>query len=396
MFNNLPVWAYLFITLFLTHLTIISVTVFLHRHQAHRALSLHPAVSHLFHFWLWLTTGMVTKQWVAIHRKHHAFVETSDDPHSPRQEGIFTVLLQGAELYREEAKNTDTMVKFGHETPDDWIERYVYSAWPGLGISLMFILDLLLFGAIGITIWAIQMIWIPFFAAGVINGLGHWWGYRNFESADGSTNIVPIAMLIGGEELHNNHHAFASSARFSNKWYELDLGWFYICLLQYLGLAQVRKMAPVPHLDCDKSKIDMDTVQAIISNRLHVMSDYSRAVVKRVYREEKSRADIRVRRMLRKARRLLIKHEFLLDASAIQRLDQVFANSDQLKIVYDFRQQLQQVWQEKTASQEKLLQSLQEWCQEAEATGIKALQDFAEKLRWYSIEPALQPVRAAI
>lgn len=392
MFYDLPVWAYVVITLFLTHLTIISVTVFLHRHQAHRALDLHPLMSHLFRFWLWLTTGMVTKEWVAVHRKHHAMVETEGDPHSPKQKGIMKVLAEGAELYREEAAKQSTLDKYGHETPNDWLERYIYTPRQSQGIVLMLLIDIALFGALGLTIWAIQMIWIPFFAAGVINGLGHWWGYRNFESADASTNILPLGMLIGGEELHNNHHAFASSARFSNKWYEFDLGWFYIRFMRGLGLARVRKLAPVPHLNHAKQNIDLDTVQAVISNRLHVMSVYAKTVVRQVYKEEKSSASQQVRKLLRRGRRSLVKHEFLLDASSLHRLEQVFANSDKLKQVYDFKQRLQQLWLEKSATQESLLESLQEWCQQAEATGIKALQDFAAVLRTYTNQPALQAI----
>ena len=242
-------WQVVVVTLLMTHVTIAAVTIFLHRCQAHRALDLHPVVSHFFRFWLWLTTGMVTKEWAAIHRKHHAKVETAEDPHSPVTRGINTVMWSGAELYRAESHNAETMEKYGHGTPDDWLERNVYARFLWQGVGLMLAVDIVLFGAIGLTIWAVQMAWIPFFAAGVINGLGHWWGYRNYATADTSTNLVPWGLLIGGEELHNNHHAYGTSAKFSAQWYEFDLGWLYIRALSALGLAKVRRVAPKLRLE---------------------------------------------------------------------------------------------------------------------------------------------------
>lgn len=388
MFNDLPFWIYILITLLFTHVTIAGVTIFLHRFQTHRALELSPVASHFFRFWLWLTTGMRTIEWVAIHRKHHARVETADDPHSPQVKGIRTVLLQGAELYRHEAGNAETVEKYGFNTPADWLERNIYHRNNSLGICLMLILDVALFGVIGVTIWAVQMIWIPFFAAGVINGVGHWWGYRNFEGPDASTNIIPFGLLIGGEELHNNHHAFASSARFSNKWYEFDLGWLYIRLLELLGLARVKKVAPEPVTDLCKQKVDLDTVRAVITNRLHVMSDYASSVVREVYREETAKATLAKRQLMRKYRRLLIRHEALLDSAAKVHLAELFHQSATLRVVYEYRQQLQALWQEKSADQEKILRALQEWCLRAEATGVVALQEFAAKLKTYTVTPA--------
>ena len=388
MFSHLPVWAYILIILGLTHVTIVSVTVFLHRHQAHRALDLHPLVSHFFRAWLWLTTGMSTTAWVATHRKHHARVETEDDPHSPQVLGLRKVLWQGAELYRLQARNRETLAEYGHGTPDDALERHLYRRFPSGGIVLMLILDVVLFGAIGLTVWAVQMLWIPFFAAGVINGVGHWRGYRNFESQDTSTNIVPFGVLIGGEELHNNHHAFPGSARFSSKWFEFDLGWQYIRTMQSLGLARVRKLAPKLVIDFNKRLADLDTVRAIVANRLQVMTDYAHVVVKRVYKQEKIEATAAKRRLLASNRRLLIKHPTLLDASAKQRLDELFSHSATLHTVHEFGQRLQRMWQEKSASYEHLLESLQEWCNQAEATGIEALQEFAAKIRGYTLQPA--------
>ncbi|MEX2353502.1 MAG: transposase [Gammaproteobacteria bacterium] len=388
MFSDLPIWIFIAIALVLTHITIVSVTIYLHRHQAHRALRLHPVVSHFFRFWLWLTTGIVTREWVAIHRKHHARVEAEEDPHSPVQYGIKKVLFEGAELYRAEARNSTTLQQYSHGTPDDWLERNLYSRYSYMGIVLMFVINVTLLGPIGITIWAVQMAWIPFFAAGIINGVGHWWGYRNFEPADASTNILPVGVLIGGEELHNNHHAFASSARFSSKWYELDIGWAYICLLQAFGLARVMKVAPQPKKDFDNDHIDPETLKAVISNRLHVMSDYASDVIRRVYREEKARADAAGRKLLRRSKRLLVRHQRLLDDQSMQRLETLLAENQTLKIVYEFNQRLQAIWQEKTASQESLIQALQDWCHHAEQTGIQALEDFSRTIRAYRLQPA--------
>src|SRR6478735_3204717 len=274
----LPWWGYVVVALVLTHITIASVTIFLHRSQAHRGLDLHPVASHFFRFWLWMTTGMVTKEWVAIHRKHHAKVETPDDPHSPQTRGIKTVLLRGAELYRDESKIRETLEKYGHGTPDDWIERNLYTPFSWQGVGLMLVIDLALFGPIGATIWAIQMLWIPITAAGIINGIGHYWGYRNFACNDASTNIVPWGILIGGEELHNNHHAYGTSAKLSSRWYEFDIGWAYIRLLSFFGLATVRKVAPRIKVDRRKAAVDLDTLQAVITHRYAVATAYARSL----------------------------------------------------------------------------------------------------------------------
>lgn len=385
---ELPIWGYVVVTLVMTHITIAAVTIYLHRNQAHRALDLHPVVSHFFRFWLWLTTGMETKEWVAIHRKHHARVETPEDPHSPQIVGIGKVLLEGTELYRQEAKNAETMERFGHGTPDDWMERNVYTARSSRGVVLMLLLDVILFGPIGITIWAVQMIWIPFWAAGVINGVGHWGGYRNFETADASTNIVPWGAIIGGEELHNNHHAYASSAKFSVKWWEFDLGWLYIRTLELFGLARVKKLPPKTVLVPGKKAPDADTLAAVISNRLQVMSTYARTVLARVYQEELRRADGHRRNVLKRARSLLEREESRLSSEAKKHVEAVLKTSHALKVSYHFKRRLQAIWQERTASHEGLIKALQEWCREAEATGIRALQDFARTLPTYSMPAA--------
>jgi stearoyl-CoA desaturase (Delta-9 desaturase) len=380
-------WQAVAAALLLTHFTIVSVTVFLHRAQAHRALDLHPWVSHFFRFWLWLTTGMVTKEWVAIHRKHHAKCETADDPHSPQVLGLGKVMAEGAELYGMAARDTAMLAHYGRGTPDDWVERHLYSRYTWQGMGAMLMLDLLLFGVYGVTIWAVQLVWIPFWAAGVINGVGHSFGYRNYESPDASTNIVPWGILIGGEELHNNHHAFPSSAKLSSKWWEFDIGWFYIRALTLLGLARVKKVAPEPQIVPGKSVIDMETLKAVIVARMHVFARYAKEVLEPVSRAELCRSQGHCRRMARRAQRLLVLEGGRIDAAARTRLEQLLAQSQQLATVYQYREHLREIWERTAPSQEALLKSLQDWCQQAEATGIQALQSFARKLRGFSLQP---------
>lgn len=384
---DLPWWGYVVVALAITHLTIVSVTVFLHRHQAHRAIDLHPLISHGFRFWLWLTTGMVTREWAAVHRKHHARVETKDDPHSPRFFGINKVLWQGVELYRAAVQDAAMLEKYGHGTPDDWLERRLYARHSTLGIVLMLVVNVVLFGAIGISIWAVQMAWIPFFAAGVINGVGHYWGYRNFEVTDTSTNIVPWGVLIGGEELHNNHHAFATSARFSSRPWEIDLGWLYIRLLALLRLARVKRLAPVPGQRRSHTGVDLETVRAVVTGRMHVMAAYAREVVSRVHRDELKRAGAHSRTLLKPIRRWL-NREALLDEATRVRLAQALSHSAPLTLVHQYKQRLQALWQERAATQEALVAALTEWCRQAEETGIAALADFATSLRRYTLQPA--------
>lgn len=385
---DLPWWGYLLVALGFTHITIAAVTIFLHRHQAHRSLELHPIPSHFFRFWLWLTTGMITKEWAAVHRKHHARCETEEDPHSPQIFGLPKVLWEGAELYRQESRNAETLEKYGRGTPDDWLEKHVYTGRSKLGIILMFVLNVLLFGPIGITIWAVQMIWIPFFAAGIINGVGHFWGYRNFESPDAATNIVPWGILIGGEELHNNHHAFPSSAKLSAKSWEFDIGWFYIRTLETLGLAKVKKVAPAPVINPAKQTADMETVRAILVNRLHVLSHYAKEVVVPVLREEAHKADEGVRRVFKRARSTLVRGDAVMREDDKTQLQAALSRSQQLTVVYEYKTRLQELWQRSHTSQDSLLHHLQEWCKQAEDTGIKVLQDFARSLKGYTIQPA--------
>ena len=385
---NVQWWQALLAALALTHVTIAAVTIYLHRSQAHRALDLHPAISHFFRFWLWMTTGMVTREWVAIHRKHHARCETPDDPHSPQVLGIRKVLWQGAELYKSAADDQELVERYGRGTPDDWLERNVYSPHRNKGITLMFLINLVLFGVWGITIWAIQMIWIPFWAAGVINGIGHFWGYRNYQSPDAATNIVPWGLLIGGEELHNNHHAFPGSARLSSKWWEFDLGWFYIRALELAHLARVKRQAPRLTVIRDKEVVDMETLKAVVISRMLVLSNYAREVLMPVTKMELCTSAESCNKVFRQARRLLMREEGRLDEAARRRLQQVLEQSQNLRTVYQFRQRLQEVWERTATSQEQLLKSLQDWCRQAEATGISALEEFSHQLRGYSLKSA--------
>jgi stearoyl-CoA desaturase (Delta-9 desaturase) len=387
MFNglvDLPWWGYIVVALVLTHITIASVTIFLHRHQAHRALDLHPIPSHFFRFWLWMTTGMVTKEWAAIHRKHHAMCETVNDPHSPQILGINKVLWEGAELYRKEAKNAETMEKYGKGTPDDWMERNIYTRHSVLGIAIMMVINLVLFGFAGLAIWAVQMAWIPIFAAGVINGLGHHTGYRNFQPEDASTNIIPWGILIGGEELHNNHHAYASSARLSSKWFEFDIGWMYIRTMELLGLAQVKKLAPKIRFEMDKARCDLHTLQAVITHRYDVVQRFARTL-KTTMAEEVGRLKARGHAVdTRMFKRWLQRDAKQLKAHERAHLEEVLNTSKVLSTVYAMRQELSAVWARSTASKEQLVHQLEDWCHRAEKSGIAQLEAFSRTLRRYA------------
>jgi len=385
---DLPWWGYVVVTLALTHITIASVTIYLHRAQAHRGLDLHPVASHFFRFWLWLTTGMVTKEWVAIHRKHHAKVETPDDPHSPQTRGIETVFWQGTELYRAESRNEETMEKYSHGVPDDWIERNLYTRFSWQGVGLMLGVNLMLFGPIGATIWAIQMMWIPITAAGIINGIGHYWGYRNFACADASTNIVPWGIIIGGEELHNNHHAYGTSAKLSSQWYEFDIGWMYIRILAALRLATVRKVAPQIRFDRSKAKPDLATLQAVITHRYHVATTYARTL-KTACAAELAGLKERAGRGIdvpsaRRMKRWLLADPATLTEDERAKLAAALGKSKALATIYAMRQELGSLWERSTESSEQLLARLQDWCHRAEASGIAPLAAFSHKLRRYA------------
>ncbi|HEX5805922.1 MAG TPA: fatty acid desaturase [Macromonas sp.] len=374
-------WQVLIYALLSTHLTIVSVTLFLHRCQAHRALELHPAVAHVFRFWLWIGTGMLTKEWAAIHRKHHAKCEQDGDPHSPQVFGIKKVFWEGAELYRAEANNKETMERYGHGTPDDWMERNVYTKHSRLGISLMLILNVALFGVLGLAVWAVQMVWIPFWAAGVVNGIGHFWGYRNFEASDASTNVFPWGIIIGGEELHNNHHTYATSAKFSVKPYEFDIGWMYISILQALGLAKAKKTPPKLAFG-DVQPANEQTLEAIIANRYEVMAGYARQM-RAVARQELDHLKAKQgdAAKLKAAQRWLHRDDDKVPAKYKPKVEQAFAQSPTLAKMHAMREELRQLWSNTSHSREQLAKDLQAWCRRAEDSGIAVLRDYSIKLR---------------
>ena len=379
-------WQVLLVTLGFTHATIAAVTIYLHRSQAHRALELHPVVSHFFRFWLWLTTGMVTKEWVSIHRKHHAKCETVDDPHSPVTRGIKTVLLTGAELYRAESKVQDTLNKYGHNTPDDCIERNLYTRFSWQGVGLMLIINVFLFGALGLTVWAVQMLWIPITAAGIINGIGHYWGYRNFEAVDASTNISPWGIIIGGEELHNNHHTYPTSAKLSVKPYEFDIGWAYIRAMDMVGLAKVRKTPPRLELGIVKSVADGNTLEAIIANRYEVMAKYA-AEMRRAVGSELERLKAQGAQNTAHWKDMLLAKDWLhrdddkIPLVVKPQLAQALGESPKLAKLVAMREELRGLWTRTNVSADQLVADLQVWCKKAEDSGIAALQDFSLKLR---------------
>ncbi|MDC0686725.1 acyl-CoA desaturase [Mitsuaria sp. RG] len=384
---DLSAWQLVAVTLLMTHLTIVSVTIYLHRYSAHRALELNAGLKHFFRFWLWLTTAQNTREWTAIHRKHHAKCETPDDPHSPVHKGLGTVLRKGAELYREEARNEETLRIYGKNCPDDWIERNLYSRYKLGGIALMAVIDLLLFGTIGITIWAIQMMWIPFWAAGVVNGLGHAVGYRNFECRDAATNLVPWGIIIGGEELHNNHHTYPNSAKLSVRRWEFDMGWMWIRLLSLLRLAKVQRVAPIAHRVEGKASLDMDTAMAILNNRFQIMAQYRKLVIGPLVKQELDKVDASVRHRFRRAKRLLSRETSLLQDRHHVRIESMLAHSQALKTIYEKRLALQQIWARTSANGHDMLAAMKDWVHEAEASGIHSLRDFAAQLKTYSLRP---------
>nr|WP_314625636.1 fatty acid desaturase [uncultured Janthinobacterium sp.] len=384
--TDLSAWQVFLYTMVVTHITIASVTIYLHRHQAHRALELHAIPSHFFRFWLWLTTGQVTKEWAAIHRKHHAKCDTEEDPHSPVTRGIKKVFWEGAELYRAESKNMETMAKYGHGTPTDWIERNLYTKYSWLGVVSLFVINFILFGVIGISVWAVQMMWIPITAAGIINGIGHYWGYRNYDCADAATNIIPFGILIGGEELHNNHHTYATSAKLSSKWYEIDIGWAYIRALEMLGLAKVKKLAPEPKFSHGKLEADFETLQSVIANRYDVMAKYAKSI-KHAWKEElehlKHKAELE-KRFLKSSRKLMQREPGKLADAHHEQLSELFQHSKALETMHHMRVELGAIWERSHFTREQLLHKLQDWCTRAEASGIKSLQEFSLRLRSYA------------
>ena len=388
-------WGYIVIALVLTHLTIICVTLYLHRSQAHRAVDFHPAVSHVMRFWLWLTTGMKTKEWVSVHRKHHAKCESEEDPHSPVVKGIHSVLWRGTELYAAEANCAETLKIYGRGTPNDAIEKNLYSRYGDIGIWSLLFIHFVLFGFYGVLIWAVQMLWIPFFAAGVVNGIGHFGGYRNYPTDDCSTNFSNLGILIGGEELHNNHHAYPSSAKLSAKWWEFDIGWLYICILHRLKLATVLRLAPVPSRKYKADKnLDLDTAKALFESRLHVTYEYVNKVLKPVLQAELTKADDAYHHLLMRVKHILPKpgHQVSANEHAIMR--EVLLKNETLKLVCDFRCRLHDLlYVMKHKDYHNLKEALHEWCQQAEQSGIETLKEFAEMMQGYALKPSVAQIR---
>jgi len=373
--------------LVMNQLTIFAITIYLHRCAAHRGLDLHPSLTHLFRFWNWLTTGMIVREWVAIHRKHHARCETEEDPHSPQTHGINKVLWEGVELYNIGRQDRESIEKYGKGCPDDWLEHNVYNCdWTGP--TLMWFINFAAFGIWGIVIWAIQMLWIPFFAAGVINGLGHWWGYRNFVTDDTSTNLTPWGVVLGGEELHNNHHAFPSSARFSMRRFEFDPGWLMISIFSMLGLAKVRRVAPKLAIEDDRSALDTDSLKALFTHRFHLMKIYCKTVVRPALQDECERAGDSLQRMRRHARRLLTSDQRFFNDEKATRLRELLNDHSSLRTVHEFRMRLANIWDRKNTDPEAMLESFKQWCREAEATGNEYLQEFARSLPTYRLQPS--------
>lgn len=379
-------WGMLVVLLVFTQLTIFSVTLYLHRSQAHRGVDFHPVLNHFFRFWTWLTTSMITREWVAIHRKHHAKVETEEDPHSPQTRGIGKVFWQGVELYREARADRPSIEQYGKGAPDDWIERHLYTPHANLGPTALLFINFALFGLPGVALWAIQMAWIPFWAAGVVNGLGHWWGYRNFESADTSTNLTPWGVWIGGEELHNNHHAFPSSARFSMRRWEFDIGWAAIKGLEKVGLAKVLRVAPSLDIRPNITAPDTETLRALLSHRFQAMTDYQRNVLKPALREEAAAAGARLRELLpRRMRKGLVDDGRWLKPDAREQLHAWVSQRPRIQALVEHRARLSALLEARSHDAAERLRQLQAWCQEAEASGIRALQEYSARLKGYAL-----------
>jgi len=381
-------WQTLAYTLVLTHLSIVCVTVYLHRCQAHRAMDMHPALAHFFRFVGWFTISTITKEWVSVHRKHHAKCETVDDPHSPVIKGLKTVLFTGAELYADEIENEETIKRYSKGCPEDWIEKNLYQKYKMLGIFLMLAVNIILLGPIGITVWAIQMAWMPFHAAGIINGVGHAFGYRNFECSDAARNIVPWGIWIGGEELHNNHHTYPNSAKLSVKKWEFDIGWMYIRAFEILGLVKNVRRGPVVHVDDNKLELDFDSALAAANNRFQIMAKFYKNVIKPVVAEQKQNADESTLALFKRAKGIIAKEDSLLSDKYRDQLGELVSADEIMEKVYHMKQQLLLVWKKRSSSSEELLSAMQLWCKEAEESGIRVLQDFAGSLKQYSTKLA--------
>lgn len=384
---DLPWWGYVVWAFVWIQITMMAITLYFHRSQAHRSVDLHPVLQHFFRFWLWITTGAPTKEWVAVHRKHHALCERDGDPHSPVVYGLKRVVLEGAELYKREAAKPETLEKYGKGTPDDWVERNIYSRLDYTGIGLLVLFNIVMFGAIGIILVAVELAAMPVLAAGIVNGVCHARGYRNFETNDASTNLWPIAVLIGGEELHNNHHAFPTSARFSLRKGEFDIGWLYLRIFSLLGLAHVRRVASEPDLAEPTGAPDLETLRAILVNRMHVLRAYMHTVTLPVLRRECESMGSNARAVLPKVRRWLTRQPQLLDESDRHKLRELKAQLPAFGLVLEYRNELKLLWEGAHTSNERLLDDFLQWCRRAEESGNQYLQDFVAYLRSYQPSP---------
>jgi fatty-acid desaturase len=385
---DLSAWQIVLYTLIMTHISIISITVYLHRAMAHRAMDMNPVLAHFFRFWCWFTMATVTKEWIAVHRKHHAKCETDEDPHSPVRKGLKAVLLGGAELYQSEASKEETINRYGKGCPESWVDVNVYEKHKNLGITTLGFMNIILFGPIGLTVWAIQMLWQPVHAAGIINGVGHVFGYRNFECSDASRNITPLAIWIGGEELHNNHHTYPNSAKLSVKAWEFDIGWMYIRTFQILGLVKNVRQGPVVHVDKNKTELDIDAAMAAANNRFQIMAKFYQSVIKPVVKETKNEANVKLAPVMKRAKKLLTRDDSLMTDKYRSQLAELIEYDEMVEKVYQMKQDLQQVWKKRSSSRDELLHAMQEWCKEAEASGIHALEEFANSLKQYSTKMA--------
>ena len=388
---QLSAWETVLVLAVMTHVSILSVSIYLHRYSSHHAFDMHPGLEHFFRFWLWITTGMVTKEWTALHRKHHAYCEQPEDPHSPKHKGLKNLFSRGAELYREEADNQETIDRYGHRCPDDWLERNIYTPHSTVGIMLLLLIDVALFGVLGITVWALQMMWVPFAAAGVINGIAHTYGYRNFECRDNARNIFPWGFIIGGEELHNNHHTYPNAAKLSMRKWEFDIGWVWISLFQKLGLVKVKFKQPLACRIEGKTNIDRDTLLAIVNNRFKIMAQYQKTVIAPLVKYEYDRVKGSERELLRRARILLSRELSLLEQGQLRSIENIVESREVLRVIYEKRLALQAIW-EKIKNSNERIDALNEWCRQAEESGIHALQEFSKHLKSYSL-PVAQPVK---
>ena len=376
---------YLIYTLVVTQITIMSITLFLHRGVCHSAIEIKPILSHFFRFWLWLTTSMKTADWVAIHRKHHAKVETIDDPHSPIVHGINTVLFRGADLYNEERGNKETIEKYSKNCPNDWIEQKIYSGKSNFGILILFVLNIFLFGVVGIIIWAIQMMWTPIFAAGGINGAGHYYGYRNFDTPDESTNLIPFAIFIGGEELHNNHHAFATSAKFSSKPWEFDIGWLYIKIFSILGLVKIKRLALNTIVEKTDKELDSETAYVLLRSKIMVITNYTKKVIKPILKRESKAASNELKKLIKKSKNSFIRQPDRISNQSITDLQKIFDESVSLSVVYNFKNKLHDILNNKYTELEKFKETIEGWRLEAKKEGIDYLDEFSDSLKGYKI-----------